>query len=90
MAEEQSVVYPRYKYHESHKPRVVKNAHEEHLLGDEWKDSPADFGVVTAPSVEQIFQQQTGVDMTQPEEETKQEAFQQPPEDEEGKPRRRR
>jgi hypothetical protein len=46
-------VYPRYMYHPDYEPLVVASAEEEEELGG-WYDSPADYGVFTCPSAEQI------------------------------------
>jgi len=46
-------VYPRYMYHPDYEPLVVNSAEEEEEL-DGWYDSPADYGVFTCPSAEQI------------------------------------
>ena len=35
-------IYPKYKYHHTHEPKVVNTPEEEAELGDEWKESPAD------------------------------------------------
>jgi hypothetical protein len=46
-------VYPRYKYHPDYEPFIVHSEEEEdELVG--WYDSPADYGVFTAPSAEQM------------------------------------
>lgn len=46
-------VYPKAKYHAKSAPVLVHSAEEEKELGDDWKDNPADHGIVTAPSDEQ-------------------------------------
>lgn len=43
-------VYPKWKYHESFEAVIVKDAAKEKELGDKWADTPAAFGVVTAPA----------------------------------------
>lgn len=45
--------FPKYKYHAELDPIVVEDEDEESSLSDEWADSPAEHGVITAPSVEQ-------------------------------------
>lgn len=53
--------YPKYKYHETHEPVIVETAEEEEYLpSDEWKDSPADFGIITHPSKEQMMKNRLG------------------------------
>ena len=42
--------YPKMKYNANLEHVVVKNAKEESLIGPEWKNSPADFGIETAPA----------------------------------------
>lgn len=44
-----SKIFPRWKYHETEKPKVVRDEHEEKHLGEKWKDSPADHGIETHP-----------------------------------------
>jgi len=46
-------VYPRYMYHPDYEPLVVHSEEEEEEL-DGWYDTPADYGVFTAPSAEQM------------------------------------
>ncbi len=46
-------VYPRYKYHPDYEPIIVQNEEEEDEL-EGWHDSPADYGVFTAPSADQL------------------------------------
>ena len=50
--------YPKAKYHEKKEPRTVRSVDEELELGDEWKDSPAEFGKITAPSEDQMTDEQ--------------------------------
>lgn len=40
----------------------MKNEAHEERLGDAWKDSPADHGVITAPSVSQMNMDRLGFD----------------------------
>lgn len=47
-------VYPKFKYHATLPPVIVNDAPSETALGVAWQDSPAAFGIVTAPSVSQI------------------------------------
>ncbi len=46
--------YPKFKYHATKAARIVNDDAEEQELGAEWKDSPAEFGVITCPSVEDL------------------------------------
>lgn len=48
--------YPKYKFHPTEAPQgqLVEDAEDEKSLGDGWFDSPAQFGVYTAPSREQM------------------------------------
>lgn len=46
--------YPKAKYHRTKGGCCVQNEIEESELGTDWKDSPAEFGVVTAPSAKQV------------------------------------
>jgi hypothetical protein len=48
--------FPKFKYHADIDPIVVHTEDEEKALGGEWKDSPADHGVITNPSAEQARQ----------------------------------
>lgn len=48
-------MYPKYKYHAEKSPILVSSEEQEEKLGDDWKDSPADHGLITQPSVEQQF-----------------------------------
>lgn len=50
--------WPKAKYHEVHGGAVVNSAEEEEALGEGWYDSPADFGVITAPSQAQLRKQE--------------------------------
>jgi len=50
---ETAKVYPRYMYHPDYEPFVVTSAEEEAELKG-WYDSPADYGVFTAPSADQM------------------------------------
>lgn len=55
--------YPRYKYHAEHDPIIVNNSEEESFLPeDEWTNSPADHGIITAPSASQMMKQKVGFD----------------------------
>jgi hypothetical protein len=49
--------FPRWKYHGTKKPILVKNALDESKLGKEWSNSPADFPghVESAPAGEASF-----------------------------------
>lgn len=49
--------YPKAKYHKSHGGTVVHNETEELALSNGWVNSPADLGVITAPSQAQIREQ---------------------------------
>lgn len=44
--------FPKWKYHPARAARIVKTAREESDLGEGWADSPAAFGVETAPGLE--------------------------------------
>lgn len=44
------VEYPKFKYHASLEPVIVKNKQEEDQLGKDWKGSPKDFGIETHPA----------------------------------------
>jgi hypothetical protein len=44
--------YPKWKYHPSKEPRLVQTQKAEAELGPDWFNSPADFGVETAPGLE--------------------------------------
>jgi hypothetical protein len=60
--------YPKVKYHKDFVPnpvngkdygfnqvaQLVNNAEDEKRLGDDWKDSPADHGIVTAPNQQEV------------------------------------
>lgn len=54
--------YPKFKYHKDHQPYIVHNAADDALLGNEWKDSPADHGVVSAPSIDEVSNITRGFD----------------------------
>ncbi len=43
--------YPKWKYHPSFSPALVQSGEDEKALEGKWYDSPADFGVETAPGV---------------------------------------
>lgn len=45
--------YPRFMYHPDYEPLLVQSAEEEAEL-DGWFDNPADFGLYTAPSSDQV------------------------------------
>jgi hypothetical protein len=47
-------VYAKFKYHATLSPVIVNDAPTETALGAAWQDTPAAFGIVTAPSVSQI------------------------------------
>lgn len=57
--------YPKYKYHPKPDLRnkkaftaiVVKDEAEEAKLGSGWFDTPAAFGIISCPSVEQVEEQ---------------------------------
>lgn len=49
---EAAKVYPRFMYHPDYEPYVVQSAEEEEELHG-WFDSPAEYGVITCPSVDQ-------------------------------------
>ena len=36
-------VYPSWRYHKTHQPKVIYSADEDLSLGEEWADSPAKF-----------------------------------------------
>lgn len=48
--------YPKYKYHAELDPEIVHDDIQEAALGDSWKDSPADHGIITNPSKDQALQ----------------------------------
>ena len=48
--------HPKYKYHADFEPIVVEDEAEEAMLGDSWKNSPAEHGIITNPSKEQAHQ----------------------------------
>ena len=52
-------MYPKYKYHAKKEPVLVHNEEQESKLGDKWKESPADHGIITQPSEEQQFEMDT-------------------------------
>ena len=45
--------FPKWKYHATHKPILIQTVEQEERLGEAWKNSPAEHGIVTAPSVKQ-------------------------------------
>lgn len=45
--------YPKFLYHSEMPPQLVESDEEAASLGEGWAESPADHGVITAPSVEQ-------------------------------------
>lgn len=49
--------YPKFKYHKTLDAIVVNSADEEASLSEGWADSPAAFGVITAPSADQLTQE---------------------------------
>lgn len=46
-------MYPTWKYHATAGALLVQSLEEEEALGAGWADSPAAFGVITAPSVDE-------------------------------------
>lgn len=46
-------MYPRWKYHRTKEPKLVHTPEHDEKLGPDWADTPAVFGLVTAPSVDQ-------------------------------------
>lgn len=44
--------YPKWKYHPAKSARLVTDVREESALGAEWANSPAEFGIETAPAEE--------------------------------------
>ena len=54
--------YPKWKHHASLKPILIQNAEQEAKLSDAWQDTPAAFGVITAPSAHQTQVQELGFD----------------------------
>lgn len=43
--------YPSCRYHPEKEPVIVVSAEHEEKLGDGWYESPADFGIETAPGL---------------------------------------
>jgi hypothetical protein len=52
--------FPSFRYHQTEEPIIVNSAEEAEALGAEWADTPAAFGTITAPSVEQIREARMG------------------------------
>jgi len=44
-------MYPSFRYHATEEPKIVNSPEEEKELGKGWEDSPAAFGIETAPGV---------------------------------------
>lgn len=42
--------YPKFIYHQTKAPKIVKTKEEHDVYRDEWRESPADFGVTTHPN----------------------------------------
>lgn len=64
------VQYPKFKYHATKAARIVNDDAEEQELGSEWKDSPAEFGVITCPSAEDLQNAEAVVEDNAAEQET--------------------
>ena len=45
--------FPKWLYHKVYPPALAENETEAEVLGEGWAESPAEFGVITAPSVRQ-------------------------------------
>lgn len=54
--------FPKWKHHATLNPIIVQNAEQEAKLSPAWKDSPADHGKITAPSVQQMQEAELGFD----------------------------
>lgn len=50
--------YPKHKHSKDGRHKVVNSVEEEEHLGDTWKDSPADHGIVTHPHSEEYLARQ--------------------------------
>ena len=61
--------FPKWKYHATHKPILIQNVVQEEQLGEAWKNSPAEHGIVTAPSAKQREINELGFDPFQIKEE---------------------
>lgn len=46
-------MYPRWKYHRTRDPKLVVSPEHDEELGPDWAETPAAFGIITAPSVDQ-------------------------------------
>ena len=46
-------MFPKWKYHRTRNPRLVKSQTEEDALGPSWVDSVIQFGIITCPSEDQ-------------------------------------
>lgn len=46
--------FPKWKYHASKAPQVIQSEEQEKEIGSEWKESPAEFGVIVYPSDEEL------------------------------------
>ncbi len=59
-----STEFPKFKYHKTHDAVMINNHDEEQFLHDnfpdEWKDTPAAFGIITAPGPDQVMQRTHG------------------------------
>lgn len=60
-AKSEDTLYPHWKYSPVHDATVVNSAIEEEELGEGWFNSPAEYGVVSAPSVKQIRDAKLGI-----------------------------
>lgn len=58
--------YPKVKYHEDQGQVIVHTEVEEAQLGDNWHDSPADYGHITAPSQAQLRDKKYGFKKVEP------------------------
>jgi hypothetical protein len=56
--------WPKWKYHPSGKSKLVGSEVEEKYLGELWKDSPADHGVVTHPHSDEYLAMHENAGMT--------------------------
>jgi hypothetical protein len=50
----ETMEYPKFLYHATEAPRIVGSVDEEKALGHGWANSPAEHGVITCPSTEQM------------------------------------
>lgn len=46
-----SETFPKWKYHPTYSPCLVQSTEDERSLGQGWFDSPAEYGIETAPGV---------------------------------------